>query len=116
MSKNISPEIEAAIQEGREMGLREAAAYVRGLKETFVPYVVRGLDSAHHGKENPEGWAPLSASTLRLFSTTASGIIRLIKDEPMPQHDHVWSDQSDGSSICAICGQTKNESQSAKAG
>lgn len=104
--RNISPEIEAAIAEGREMGLREAAAYVRGLKETFVPYILRGLDSELHGSEDETGWAPLSGGARDMLSATARGILRLVNEEPVPAHEHVRSKQSDGTSVCAVCGET----------
>lgn len=102
--RNISPEIEAAIQEGREMGIREAAAYVRGLKELFVPYVVRGLNSSFHNGEGDDGWAELSEPARKMLAHTARGILRLVNDEPIPQHEHVWSKQGDGQSVCAVCG------------
>lgn len=111
--KNISPEIEAAIAEGREMGLREAAAYVRGIKDTYVPYVLRGLDSAFHDKEGPDGWAEISGSAKRMLGAAARGILRLVNDDPIPEHVHVWSEQSNGESVCAICGEVTAASRAA---
>lgn len=105
--RNASPEIEQALAEGREIGLREAAAYVAGLKETRVPWIVRGLNSAFHGAEDKDGWAEISSSFRNHLAGVSRGILRLVNNEPVPECVHAWSEQPDGL-LCVVCGERKS--------
>lgn len=105
MSKpNISPEIEAALAEGREAGLREAAEYLRGLKQRFVPWFVRGMGDVP--ETDAEGWGDMKPSEIALMQGAARGVLRLIEHEDLPavpSHEHIWS--TGYSPVCAICGE-----------
>lgn len=101
MTKNISPEIEAAIAEGREIGLREAAALVQGIRQRFVPWILRGLGDAP--ETDADGWGDLKLSEKQAMAAAARAILRLIDNAPMPEHKHIWSDSEPRT--CAVCGE-----------
>ncbi len=98
--RNISPEIEAALAEGREIGLREAAALVAGLRQRFVPYFLRGLGDIP--ETDIDGWGDLKGAEKKLMEAAARAIIRLVDGYAAPAHEHIWSDGD--SKICAVCG------------
>lgn len=100
---NISPEIEAAFAEGREAGLREAARYVRSLKEVFVPWVLRGLNGVP--ETGPDGWGKMMQSQETLRDGIARGVDRLVNGEPRPEHECMWAEGKN--SCCPICGKDK---------
>lgn len=98
---NISPEIEAAIAEGREIGLREAAAFLLALKQRRVPWLFRGLNG--QPETDAEGWGDLMDAERKVLKSAAEAIIRKIDGSAAPEHEHIWS--SGGHPICAICGE-----------
>ena len=68
--KNISPEIEAAFEEGRRAGLREAVAFLRGLKQIFVPYIFRGMSDVP--ATDSEGWGDMTLGHKNIVMGAAS--------------------------------------------
>lgn len=101
--RNISPEIEEALAQGRAEGLREAAAFVAGLKQRRVPWLFRGLSDVP--ETDAEGWGDLKHSERVLMRSVAEAIGRLVDGAKAPEHKHLWS--LDDNPICAICGTKK---------
>jgi hypothetical protein len=109
VKRNISPEIEEAYEQGRRdgrrEGLREAIDFIRGLKQVFVPWVLRGLNGVP--ETDAEGWGDMLPSQKRALDSAVRALERKITGAPPPPCPHAWSSGDDP--ICAICGKRKAE-------